>query len=389
MIIVLITFIIALSFFIYNLSPPSTEDEMWKKVFTIKMSVTFKNENNEGEIWNFTREDRAIALFMNSTWQTVYLINCSHHIEAFEIDGDGNPIAILRFPRLWIAPEENLSYWAEYKIVMKPRIMPEISEDMSGVLDDISDNLKDSFCGIEGPWQTEDPELIQLARSIVVNETRVLTMIKLFVAWIDFNIRYPSVPHEVPLYPNETFKDGYGDCDDKANLLITLCRICGIPAFLQIGCIYLPQKSSEISYYWNGHMVDTLIRIGWHGWAIVYVPPWGWLPVDLTYAYGLGQDPLNAIRTSAVISNPTVQFINITYSDYVALSRDLRSFLITHNFYISECDEMIERAAIQENILVEWPRLHLRMSDAEKAFHFLTRLEALAAIFRLYYGEGL
>jgi hypothetical protein len=83
-------------------------------------------------------------------------------------------------------------------------------------------------------------------------------------------------------------------------------------------------------------------QIGWHGWASVYVPPWGWLPVDLTYVPEGFSDPLNAIKHGAVTLQNTIQYMNVTHTDYVAESLEDRAFLVNNGFQVYAEDEMIE-----------------------------------------------
>jgi len=75
---------------------------------------------------------------------------------------------------------------------------------------------------------------------------------------------------------------------------------------------------------------------------MVYVPPWGWLPVDLTYVlidpYLI--DPLNAIRGAAVTGQDVIQYMNFIHTDYVGGSRSLRDFVQNNGFYIYMTDEM-------------------------------------------------
>jgi len=320
--------------------PEETRD----RFFTIVTSVTYENRGNETKVWSFTQDDRTIGLFMNNTWQTVFLANISYQIERVENDDDGNLVAYMYFPKSGISFGENLSYEVAYRVVLKPRSIPEISEKDSQTLDDINKNLKALYCDSTGSWQVNDPNLRKLAYEIAGNETKVLTIVKEFIVWIKKNIVYGTL--EVPRYPNETLSGRVGDCDDQANVLITLCRVVGIPAYLQIGCIFMPDKPVLAEKYWNGHLISKLTRIGWHGWAVVYIPPWGWLPVDLTYVRGdLSIEPFNAIKTSAIIAYPTVQYLNVTKTDYVAASRNLRNFLIAHEFYIYEHDIMSEENA--------------------------------------------
>ncbi|HET8554395.1 MAG TPA: transglutaminase-like domain-containing protein [Rhodanobacteraceae bacterium] len=63
-----------------------------------------------------------------------------------------------------------------------------------------------------------------------------------------------------------TLHAGHGDCGEQTLLLITLMRMNGIPARWQSGWIY-----SDSDY-------DNI-----HDWAEIYLAPYGWIPVDVTY----------------------------------------------------------------------------------------------------------
>ena len=306
--------------------------------FIVKMSVTY--HNNGTDEWVFTNEDRAIGLFMNNTWQTVQLVNHSYPLKNTTFDEDGNPITVLQFPESKLKPGENVSYTVTYYALSKPRLLPNIKEEDSGTLEEIPEELNKSYCGEDDSWLVKDPELRIVAQEIAENETNVLTLVKKFVEWIRQNIGYAV--HEVPSYPNETYAERSGDCDDQAILFITLCRILGIPSYLQIGCIHMPTVPSTEDTYWEDHLTTSLKHIGWHGWTIVYIPPWGWLPVDLTYVLGGYDDPLNAIKKAAVTSQKTLQYMNISQMDYAASSRVYRDFLRNSDFYVYTQDEMIE-----------------------------------------------
>jgi len=306
--------------------------------FIIKIGVTYCNNGTEN--WIFTEEDRAIGLFMNNSWQTVQLINHSYPLKNTTFDEDENPIAILQFPESELKPGENISYTVTYYALSKPRLLPNITEEDSRTLGDIPEELNRSYFREGDPWLVNDSELQDLAYNITKGETKVLTIVKNFIAWIRDNVMYTA--HEIPMYPNETYTAREGDCDDQAILFIALCRILGIPSYLQIGCIHMPTTSPTQNTYWEDHLTTSLKHIGWHGWAIVYVPPWGWLPVDLTYVLGGYGDPLNAIKRAAVTSQKTLQYMNISQMDYVASSRMYRDFLENNDFYVYTEDEMME-----------------------------------------------
>jgi len=324
--------------------------------FVVRMNVTYSNKgttNNGTAIWNFTKDDQSVSLFMNNTWQSVQLVNHSYPLESLENDTDGNPIAVLQFPKSELYAGENLSYTVTYHVLSKPRTLPSISEEESQTLNEIPNHLKEKYTKAEGPWLTNQTELQNLAHNISGNEANVLTIVKNFAAWIanESNIQYET--HDGPLYPNETLKLKEGDCDDKAILLVTLCRIYGIPSYLQIGCIYDPITPFLNETYWQGYVTVISKRISWHGWAIVYIPPWGWLPVDLTYVLGDTSDPLNRIKRAAVTWQWVIQYMNFTTSDYVASSRGTRDFLQQNDFYVYEEDEM----TLNQHLDILWQQI--------------------------------
>jgi hypothetical protein len=312
------------------------ENENQNVGFILTSSVTYFN--NGTKTWSLTEDDRAIGLFMNSTWQTVYLVNCSYLVERVENDTDGNQIAILHFNQMALGFGDRVSYSVTYRIISKPRVLPNINEGESGTLNEITGIPKVYLSG-GGTWLVNDSRLRTLVHSIAGNETKVLTIVENLVRWIKLNISYKV--HEVPLYPNETYAWREGDCEDQAILLITLCRIIGIPAYLQIGCIYGTVYSSS-GTDWEGHRTIVENNIGWHAWAMVYVPPWGWLPVDLTFEWQQSSEPLDAIKSAAVTSQSVIQYLNVIEWDYVTSDRQVKDFFETNDFYIYMQDEMIQ-----------------------------------------------
>ena len=320
-------------------SPLSVKGEPSERRFTITSTVTYTN-NGTNIPWNLTGEDYAISLFMNNSWQSVSLAEHSLSLNYIRNDTDGNLLGFFNVTQL--NPDQNVSYTVKYDIISEPRSIPNITENQSQSLADIPVSLKDEYCKKEGSWLTDDASLRVLATSLRGSKTKVLSIVKDSVRWITDHIVYDS--EEVPRYPNETINDKKGDCDDQAILLITLCRIIGIPAYLQVGCIFQFGSYPSPEEYWEGHVTSVLRQIGWHGWAIVYVPPWGWLPVDLTYVrlqlFDDPNDPLNNIRRAAVAEQDTIQYMNFTSIDYVGTSRRLRKLIQENDFYVYMIDEM-------------------------------------------------
>jgi transglutaminase-like putative cysteine protease len=319
---------------------PVVRGEAGAVSYFLRSTVRYSN-TSQNRTWNFDEreEDRTIGLFMNNTWQTVEAVNSTFSVEKLDNDDDGNPVAVLRFPKQVLSSGENVTFTVWYHITSKPRAVPSISENEARNLSDIPVNLINEYTREEGSWQTSNPTLRELALSLRGANAKVLTVVMNLVRWMKQNISYPKVTHENPYYPNQTYVLREGDCDDQAILLITLCRIIGIPAYLQIGSIYMPNNFDNATM-WDGHASIVERQIGWHGWAFVYIPPWGWLPVDLTYVRNNPSDPLSSIKYGAVTQQDTIQYMNVTHTDYVALSLESKAFLLDNGFNVYEEDEM-------------------------------------------------
>lgn len=93
-----------------------------------------------------------------------------------------------------------------------------------------------------------------------------------FAVWTKENIKYDltSAGADAVEKSSWVLKNRVGVCDELTNLFISLCRSVGIPARFVTGISYT--NSKEFSNPW-----------GPHGWAEVYFPNIGWVPVDATY----------------------------------------------------------------------------------------------------------
>jgi transglutaminase-like putative cysteine protease len=67
---------------------------------------------------------------------------------------------------------------------------------------------------------------------------------------------------------------GHADCGQQTLLLMTLLRMNGIPARWQSGMMFSPGS------YWN-----------LHDWGQLYIAPYGWLPMDVTFGRLDSPDP--------------------------------------------------------------------------------------------------
>jgi len=294
-----------------------------------------------------------LPLFPNTTWQTTLVVKTSHPLVGIVSDEDGNPGLLLNLSVI-LEPGENLTLAAEYKIISRYREPPNVIFEKSGQISDIPEQLASEFCCEAGCWTTGFEPLRELAFNLTGEERNVLKVISSFITWIYENVAYH--PFETPLYPNETYVSRMGAYDDQVNLLITLCRIVGIPAYLQIGYVFTPNRQDEL-LTGAGHMRWQLTNVCWHAWAVAYVPPWGWLPIDLTVIGGALIDPLDAIRKALIWDQRTLLLAEIKRTDYVAAAREVMDILRERGVYIYREERLDLWRGEGDMLAIIWPFL--------------------------------
>ncbi len=84
---------------------------------------------------------------------------------------------------------------------------------------------------------TDDPEIINLAKKIVGNETRVYYQVNLLYEWLRKNVKYETKNIKYPQSPQQTLETLSGDCDDITYLFLSLARSLDIPAYSIDGII--------------------------------------------------------------------------------------------------------------------------------------------------------
>jgi len=286
-------------------------------------------------------------LFFNNTSQTVRLTSSSHKV-VIASDSERNPIGLFQVDR-HLGPGQSILIQADFRAFTMLTPMrrfewtPELEYHSSGLMREIPRELIAQYCVPAGPWKINDAadswrSVRELALKLAGNETNVLKTVVRMIDWLGQNVRYPTTKRDRILLPDETLAALEGDCDEQSNLIISLCRIVGIPAYLQCGCTYLPSKVEKRTRY-DGRVSFELDRLGWHAWAMVYIPPWGWLPVDMTMGYSK-EDALRAIQTAAPQALSTLISNNYFTKDYVSEANHDAEQLKRMNVRIEQRDIM-------------------------------------------------
>jgi len=268
------------------------------------------------------------------------------------IDVDGNPRLTLNLTSP-LDPQDVLVWEEEWAFTVLDRRppLPQISVEQSGHLDEIEEllGIDDYFWYTRATqlWKKGNATLIDLAQNIrdglpEARQNNVLALIYATIRWIQTNI-YRSSGVTDPQYPEEIITSQIGDCDDQSNLLICLLRIFNIPSYLMTGH-WFQEGTRTNGFIWGSvaenayRYVDYQNAVG-HGWTMVYVPPWGWLPFDLL-SVGPGVEASSTYAESLYKSDlPFVTLWQIVASDYIGQQRTDRTNLFAYELLRTDFEE--------------------------------------------------
>lgn len=294
--------------------------------YVFRSTYTFENRGEEP--FTLEEEDLAIVVFPDDEWQKVTLRNSSHDIVREYTDEDGNDLALPDIPAV-LPGGATITYSIEYDITSSSKEKPSIKITDAEGPSEIPPHLIEEYC-----IQTEsffwNDEIEELALELTSDETTALGMLTKLIDWTYSSLTYRNF--EVPNYPNETLEGGKGDCDDQSILLISMLRSLGIPAYLQIGVVFNDRIGSD-NPSWEGHLVIHTEGMGWHAWTMAYIPPWGWIPVDLTLASG--QDPLDIIDEAPEYDSFIVRALDVSEQAYIGDSQASRERFVDSDVYVT------------------------------------------------------
>jgi hypothetical protein len=131
---------------------------------------------------------------------------------------------------------------------------------------------------VSGLFESDDPAIQALANQIVGNEINPYPKARRILENVIAYLQYERQTEEHgALWAYNSKK---GDCTEFSNLFIALARAAGIPAKAISGFGYLP-------LYSLAGASTEVTEIG-HAWAIIYLPNYGWVPVDAVWPEGVG-----------------------------------------------------------------------------------------------------
>ena len=145
--------------------------------------------------------------------------------------------------------------------------------------------------------QSDDKEIISLARQIVKRTTDPFLAAQMIMNWVFENLEKApvvSIPNAKGVFTHKK-----GDCNEHATLLTALLRAVGIPARIVVGLIYKDRKF----YY--------------HAWNEAYINRWismdstlGQMPVDATHIKLIEGGIEKQVQIAGMIGNLTFTILD-------------------------------------------------------------------------------
>ncbi|HDI75370.1 MAG: hypothetical protein DRJ52_06730 [Thermoprotei archaeon] len=221
-----------------------------------------------------------IALPRNTTYQYSRLVSMNPKPIKIDKDDDGNVFAVVIVEakpgeKIWIEAvysvrvsgykiffNVNESLWPEYPVVRKL-------------------TSKTNF------WNTENEEIINLAYRIKKGDTPLEVALSV-AKWVRRHMSYQVIGYRLGSDRAlvRTFMGDYiiqGDCTEIADVYVTLMRILGVPARTVFGILLTEHKSKLWINMTTAHRegIELIKHWGGHMWSQVYLPPWGWVDVEM------------------------------------------------------------------------------------------------------------
>jgi len=116
-------------------------------------------------------------------------------------------------------------------------------------------------------YQIADPYVAKLAKEIAGDEKNLLLRARRIYEWVIDRLEYKLAGGWEPA--PQVLKRGTGSCSEYTFSFIALCRAAGIPARF-VGSVVVRKDDAS---------TDDVF----HRWAEVYLPPYGWVPVDANH----------------------------------------------------------------------------------------------------------
>ena len=247
------------------------EVEVEEHRYLVMEAILFENNLTE-EV-----EDTVYVLLpRNDTYQESFLLNSTIDVDRILVDEEGNSIGVFK---VRLKPGETAWLNLTYRVIMKSyRVRLDYELARWPDLDHVAEYTSPTTF-----WNTENETIRSIADRVAGALDNPAAIAEELAAWAASHVQY--VPMERVGSDSAIRISGgreviFGDCEEVADVYITMARYLGVPARSAYG--FLLVDLPVIYWYRRGESLEeTASHWGGHTWPQVYVPPWGWIDVEM------------------------------------------------------------------------------------------------------------
>jgi transglutaminase-like putative cysteine protease len=202
--------------------------------------------------------------------------------DRFDVDEWGQKVAIYEFCDLAPGETREVSYTAKVSIgIRRFCIFP----DKMGRLQDVPPSIRKTYTADGSRYRISEPLIVETAKKIVGEEKNPYWIARKICKWVQDHVEYERAGGWD--IAETLIKRGTGSCSEYSFLYIALCRAAGVPA----------RYEGSVAVRGDDASMDDVF----HRWCEVYLPDYGWIPVDPSG--GDSPVPANQARAFGMLGN--------------------------------------------------------------------------------------
>jgi len=206
----------------------------------------------------------------------------SHQPARTSHDKWGQRASIFEFGSVPAGTKESLTFNVQAEVsAIRYLILPE----KVGTLDDIPKDIRKNYTVDGSHYRLESPYIQETVKKIVGDEKNPYWIARKIYDFIIDSLEYEMIGGWD--IPEVVLKRRSGSCSEYTYSFVALCRAAGLPARYQ-GSIVVRGD-------------DASIDEAFHRWAQIYLPNYGWVPVDANR--GDAESPADQARGIGELSN--------------------------------------------------------------------------------------
>ena len=177
-----------------------------------------------------------------------------------------------KFVFYWDSPSEDILKYRVSSTIKVENIFEKVYNKINFPLEDELPLDVAEYINPTAKIDSGDRDIVNLANSIAEGEDDLFIVIHKIARWVKENIDYSlsTVTAEATQKASWVLENREGVCDELTALFMAMSRALGIPSRFISGIAYTDDP--QFPEKW-----------GFHGWAEVYLPGYGWVPFDVTY----------------------------------------------------------------------------------------------------------